>query len=309
VSAPELKVVQEERRARVETRPSAELSEAFDAVLFVNHPYGDPIIGWPDELASLSHEDALAFYRDHYRPGNALLVVAGDVSAQEIRDLAEETYGEISDDKGFVARERPRPQPLRADRIVELRDPRVAQPSTRIAWLVPSYATAKEGDGEALDLLAEILGGNNTSRLYTTLVREEQLATSAGTWYQSSAVDDTRFAFYAVPRDGVALETIEERALEVIEDLAKNGISENELARAKTSLLGSVLFAQDSQSSLARIFGAALTTGSTLEDVQTWPAQISAVTAEEVQEVAQRFLTGRATVTGRLLQADAPLTQ
>jgi len=309
VAAPELKVVEEERRARVETRPSAELGEAFDAALFVNHPYGDPIIGWADELSGLTHEDAIRFYRDYYRPGNAVLVVAGDVTPGQIRELAEETYGRISDDKGFVPRERPRPQALRADRLVELPDPRVAQPSTRIAWLVPSYATAEEGDAEALDVLAEILGGNNTSRLYTTLVREEGLATSAGTWYQSSAIDDTRFAFYATPRDGVALESIEERALEVIEELAENGVSQEELARAKTSLLGSVLFAQDSQSSLARIFGAALTTGSTVEDVQNWPGSVSAVTAEDVQEAAQTFLRGRAKVTGRLLKADAPLTQ
>ncbi len=308
VAAPELKVVEEERRARVETRPAAELGEAFDAALFVNHPYGDPIIGWPDELSGLSHEDAIDFYRDFYRP-------ATPSSWSRRRDAGGDPRprrGDVRrdpDDMGFVARQRPRPQPLRADRVVELKDPRVAQPSTRIAWLAPSYATAGEGEAEALDVLAEILGGNNTSRLYTALVREDGLATSAGAWYQSSAVDDTRFTFYATPRDGVALETIEARALEVIADLAQTGISEEELARAKTSLLGSVLFAQDSQSSLARIFGAALTTGSTVEDVQEWPGKISAVTADDVQEAAQRFLTNRATVTGRLLKADAPLTR
>lgn len=309
VAAPELMVVQEERRARVETRPIAELGEAFDTAFYVNHPYGDPVIGWADEIAGLTHEDALAFYRDHYRPGNAILVVAGDVTPAEIRALAAATYGQIPDDKGFEPRIRPQIQPLRADRLVELRDPRVTQPSTQIAWLVPSYATAEEGVGEALDVLSEILGGTNTSRLYTALVREEGLATSAGTWYQSSAVDDTRFAFYATARDGVALETIEARAREIIEEVAENGVTEDELARAKTSLLGSVLFAQDSQSSLARIFGAALTTGSTVEDVQTWPSAIAAVTAGDVQAAAQEYLFGRPTVTGRLLQSGDALIQ
>jgi zinc protease len=309
VALPERKVVEEERRARVETRPGALLSEAFDAALFVNHPYGVPVIGWGNEIASLTHEDAIDFYRDHYRPGNAILVVAGDVTVEEIRELAGETYGAIVDTEGFVPRERPRAQPLPADRLVELRDPRVAQPSTRIAWLVPSYITAEPGEGEALDVLSELLGGGNTSRLYTTLVRDEEIATSAGTWYQAGALDDSRFTFYAVPRDGVDLQTIEERALAIVEDVAQNGVSDEELQRAKTRLLASALFAQDSQSTLARIFGASLSTGATVEDVQTWPADINAVTAEDVQAAARKFLIDRPTVTGRLMQPDAPVTQ
>ncbi|MCF3931885.1 insulinase family protein [Acuticoccus sp. M5D2P5] len=304
VSAPELNVVQEERRARIETRPSAELGEALDATLYVNHPYGDPVIGWPDELANLTFEDALNFYRSFYRPGNAVLVIAGDVTEDEIRSLAQDTYGQIADDLGTFDRDRPKAQHLRSDRLVELRDPRVSQPSTQTAWLVPSYATAEPGEAEALDILSEILGGNNTSRLYTSLVREEPLATNAGAWYQSSAIDDTRFIVYAVPQDGVPLDTIETKARALIADIAENGVGDEEMARARTSLLASVIFAQDSQSSLARIFGSALTTGSSVEDVQEWPTRIAAVTAEDVQNAARKFLVGGGAVTGRLLVAD-----
>ncbi|MBJ3778624.1 M16 family metallopeptidase [Acuticoccus mangrovi] len=308
VSAPELKVVLEERRARIETRPSAELGEAVDAALFINHPYSDPIIGWPNEVASLTFEDALNFYRSHYRPGNAVLVIAGDVDVDEIRTLAEETYGKIADDKGRVTRVRPQAQKLRADRLVELADPRVTQSSTQLAWLVPSYTTAEPGTAEALDVLAEILGGNNTSRLYTALVRDEKIATSAGAWYQSSAIDDTRFVFYAIPRGDTSLEALEDRAREIIADIADNGVSDEELQRAKTSLLASAIFAQDNQASLARIFGAALATGSTVEEVQTWPTAISAITADDVRAAAKTWLDDQATVTGRLLEADAPAT-
>ncbi|MEO1103200.1 MAG: insulinase family protein, partial [Pseudomonadota bacterium] len=153
--------------------------------------------------------------------------------------------------------------------------------------------------------LAEILGGTNTSRLYTALVREDQLAASTGAWYQSGAIDTTRFIFYATPRDGVDLDTLETRAREMIADIAENGVTEHELARAKTTVLASVIFAQDSQSTLARIFGAALTTGSTVEDVQEWPSRISAVTAQDVQNAAKAFLHGKGSVTGRLLPEDA----
>ncbi|MEM9223892.1 MAG: pitrilysin family protein [Pseudomonadota bacterium] len=301
VSAPELNVVLEERRSRVETRPSAELGEAMDAALYVNHPYGDPVIGWPDEVAALDHEDALDFYRDHYRPSNAVLVVAGDVTVDEIKKLSQETYGAIPAGDPASDRDRPAIQPLRAERTVTLSDPRVRQPSTQIAWIVPSYNTAEPGIAEALDVLAEILGGTNTSRLYTAMVRDAGIATSAGAWYQSSAVDETRFMFYATPRDGVELERLEAQALEMIKDIAENGVTDHEVARAKTTVLASVIFAQDSQSSLARIFGAALTTGSTVEDVQQWPARISAVTAADVQAAAKAFLQEKGTVTGRLL--------
>ena len=309
VSEPELNVILEERRMRVETQPSAELGEAVDAALYINHPYGDPVIGWPDEVAALSFEDALNFYRAKYRPGNAVLVVAGDVTEDEIRDLAEKTYGQIPDDKGAEPRIRPKTQRLRADRIVELRDPRVTQRSSQVAFVVPSYTTAAPGESEALDVLSEILGGNNTSRLYTALVRDEAIATNTGSFYQSSAIDEGRFVLYVTPNEDVALSKVEERARKLIADIATGGVTEDEVKRAKTNLLSSVIFAQDSQSSLARIFGASITTGSTVAEVQEWPTRVSAVTAEDVKTVAAKYLATAGSVTGRLLEADAAASQ
>ncbi len=305
VAMPELQVVLEERRMRVDTQPSSELGEAVDAALYVNHPYGDPVIGWADEVSNLTFEDAINFYHDFYRPGAAVLVIAGDVTEDEIRDLAADTYGKVEDTAGPFERARPPVQKLRASRLVELRDPRVTQETTQVSWVVPSYNTAEPGEAEALDVLGEVLGGTNTSRLYTALVRNEGLATSAGAYYQSSAVDDTRFLVYATPTDGTELATIEERATAIIADVAANGISEDELTRAKTNLLSSVIFAQDNQSSLARIFGAAITTGSTVDDVKAWPSRISEVTVADVQAAAQTYIDGKAGVTGRLLQAPA----
>lgn len=305
VSAPERKVVEEERRSRVDTQPSSLLGEALDAALFVNHPYGDPVIGWADEIAGLTHQDALDFYRTHYRPSNAVLVVAGDVTVDEVRAMAEATYGTIPEEGRAPERMRPKVQRLPADRIVELADPRVMQPTLQIAWVAPSYATAERGNAEALDLLSEILGGTNTARLYTALVREKGLATAAGAYYQSTALDDTRFVVYAIPRDGVSLAELEAEIRKIIGNIAENGITEEELARARTSLLASAVFAQDSQSSLARIFGSALTTGSTVEDVQEWPSRIAKVATDDVQAAALEFLANAPSVTARLLMPEA----
>lgn len=306
VAAPELNVVLEERRMRIENDPSAELGEAIDATLFVNSPYGDPIIGWPKEVASLTADDAIAFYRRHYAPQNALLVVAGDVTPDEVRVLAEETYGAIPRTGEPEPRVRTKTPKLRANRLVELADEQVNQESVRRAWVVPSYTTAGDSsDGYALDVLAEILGGSATSRLYRDLVRDGGPAASAGAWYQSSALDDTRFLAYAVPKDGVDIATLEEGITKTIADIAENGVDKAELERAKTSLVASAVFAQDNQSTMARIFGAALTTGSTVEDVQRWPQDIAAVTAADVRRVARTWLTPEGSVSGRLLKPAA----
>lgn len=290
VVAPERDVVLEERRMRVDSDPGARLSETLDAMLYVNHPYGTPVIGWPAEIEALSRDNAIAFYDRFYTPNNAILVVAGDVNAQEVRALAEKTYGAVRRRAEPGARNRPAPQLVPGTRQVTLNDARVNQPNVRQVWLVPSYTTAEGRDALALDLLSEILGGGSTSRLYRQLVADDAIAASAGGWYQSTSLDDTSFMIYAVPRDGHTLEELGTATRKVIDALIANGVSAEELERAKKSLLSSALYAQDSQSTLARMFGAAMTTGTSIQDVRDWPAKVSAITAEEVQAAAAKYL-------------------
>jgi zinc protease len=304
VVLPERDVVLEERRQRVDSDPSSMLGETLDAVLYVNHPYGTPVIGWPDEISALDREDAIAFYDRFYTPNNAILIVAGDVTADEVRRLAQETYGKVARRAEPGERRRPRPQALPGALEIDYADPRVNQPSLRKAWVVPSYTTDVGRTAAALDLLAEIVGGGSTSRLYRELVIDKGIATSAGGWYQSSSLDDTRFMIYAVPADGTTLEDAGAAALAVLSKVAETGVTEEELERAKKSLLSSALYAQDSQSSLARIFGVALTTGSTIEEVRDWPSEIASVTAEEVRDAARAHLSS-APVTAYLRKAAA----
>ncbi len=305
VVLPERDVVLEERRQRVENDPSSMLGETLDAMLYVNHPYGTPVIGWPGEISALDREDAISFYDRFYTPNNAILIVAGDVTADEVRRLAQETYGKVARRAEPGERDRPRPQALPGAMEVSYADPRVNQPSLRKAWIVPSYTSGETRDAASLDLLAEILGGGSTSRLYRDLVIDKGIATSAGGWYQSSSLDDTRFMIYAVPADGTTLEDAGTAALEVLKGIAEAGVTEEELERAKKSLLSSALYAQDSQTSLARIFGVALTTGSTIDEVRDWPAEIAAVTAQDVQEAARTHLTA-APVTAYLRPSPTP---
>jgi zinc protease len=297
---PERDVVLEERRSRTDNDPAAQLSEASQAALFVNHPYGRPIIGWEHEIRALNREDALEFYRRFYAPNNAILVVAGDVTSEEVRPLAEKTYGRIASHPGIKTRARPvEPTPL-AHRRVVLADPRVRQPQLSRNYLVPSYRLAQPGEAEALDVLSHILGSGSISRLYRTLVVEKEIAASAGSWYSGMSLDAARFGVYATPRPGTSLEALEAEIDAVIARVAAQGFTGAELERAKTRLIADSVYAQDSQVRLARMYGAGLAVGMTVEAIKVWPDGIRAVTAEAVRDAARTWLDLRRAVTGHL---------
>lgn len=291
VVAPERDVVLEERRSRVDANPGSRLREAMDAIMFVNHPYGSPVIGWESEIKALNKDAALAFYDRFYTPNNAVLIVAGDVESDEVLRLAENTYGKVPRRAEPGARLRPAEPPLQGTRRIELEDPRVRQERFSQVWMVPSSSNAESVTSEALDVLSYVLGGSSSSRLYTALVLDREIALSAGSYYQATALDDSRFAVFGSPKPGTALPELEQAIARVIDVLLADGISEDELARAKHAMVADAVYAQDSQTSLARIFGAALTTGSTVEDVQSWPQRIQQVTAEDVKQAARQYLT------------------
>lgn len=296
-------VVLEERRARVENDPASILNEEMNATLYQNSTYGLPVIGWKHEIEKLNHADAIAFYDRFYAPNNAILVVAGDVDADSVLRLAKKTYGAIPEGTDLPERSRPREPEQNTARTVTLRDERVSVPSMRRIWLVPSYTTDEPGEAEALDLLSEILGGGLRSRLYQELVVRQGIASSAGAYYFGIAVDDTAFGVYGSPRGSATLDQIEAAIMAEIEKLAADGVTEDELNKAKKRFVKSMIFARDSQSGMARIYGSALATGNTVADVQDWPDRIKAVPAEAVKEAARRYLDRRRSVTGYLLPA------
>ena len=300
---PEREVVLEERRMRTDSDPGEQLQESLTATLFTHHPYGKPIIGWKHEIEGLTREDALNYYQRFYTPENAVLVVAGDVSPDEVKRLAEASYGQVARRNAAPMRLRPQEPDPRTARRVSLADNKVEQPIFQQAFLVPSIATAEGNDAFALDVLSQLLGGSSISRLYRGLVLEQECAVSAGCWYMSSALDRSRFLIYAVPREGVALEVLEDACNMIVRDLAAGEIDEAELERAKTRLIADVVYAQDNQTTLARIYGSTLTTGSPLSSVAEWPVMIESVSAEDVRRVAATLIDPKVAVTGYLLKA------
>lgn len=303
VVAPERDVVLEERRMRTDSDPAAELNEAVQAALFTHHPYGTPVIGWGHEIEDLGREDALDYYHRFYTPENAVLIVAGDVSEDEVKRLAEATYGQIKARGTAPQRRRPQEPVARAHKLVTLRDEKVEQPSHQRVYLVPSYATGKDHAGETLEVLAHVLGGGPTSVLYKELVIEKKLAVAAGAYYWGQALDDTRFFIYAMPTEGVSLETLDAAIDDVLADLTSGGIEEGDLARAKTRLVADAIYSRDNQTELARWYGAALTTGLGVDDISAWPDRIEALSAADIQAAAAKWLDATRSVTGFLLPA------
>lgn len=295
-------VILEERRSRVENNPSAILDEQMDAALYLAHPYQTPVIGWEHEIAKLTPQDALSFYKRYYAPNNAVLVVSGDVTVDEVRKLAAETYGKTKANPEVGApRVRQKEPPHRAPRHIVLKDARAGKPSLHRTYVAPSYNTAEPGEAEALDLLMKVVGGGSTSRLYKALVVEQKIASSASGWYAGGALDYGKIGVGAVGTDAANLDKIETAIDQVLDDVRNNGVTQAELDRARSSFLADFIYESDSQNTLARRYGWAMTIGRSLADVEGWPAAVAKVTLEDLKKVAAKHLDVRRSVTGRLL--------
>jgi zinc protease len=300
----ERKVILEERRQRTDNNPSERLSEHMNAALYPNHPYGTPIIGWYHEMEQLGWDDAKSFYDRWYAPNNAILIVSGDVEPHNVLALAQKIYGPL-ERVDVPARERTKIPPLEASSTLTLKHPSVQQPAIQTAYRVPSYRMNPE-ESLAIQVLVEIMGSGPTSRLYRSLVVDQKLATGAGTFYRDAALDQTSFWLYATPAEGIAPEVAINSAYDEMRTLIRDGVSAEELQKAQLRLQDQAIFARDSLSGPAMIIGQALATGSSLDQIETWPQQVSAVTTAQIQAVAAKYLNpdipiGNPPVTGILL--------
>ncbi len=301
---PERDVILEERRQVIDNVPARRLSEQVHAALFLNHPYGRPIIGWEHEIRGLTRADAEAWHRAWYAPNNAILVVAGDVDAAELRPLAEKYYGAVAA-RDVPARVRPAEPPPQAARRVTLRDERVRQPNWSRTYLAPGLLAGDSKHAYPLQVLVDLLGGQS-GRLYRALVVDLKIAVSAGASYDSDVVDLATFGLYASPTPGGDVEALERAIDEELAKLLRDGVTADEVERAKTRLAASAVFARDSLGTAPRVIGSAVAAGIPLAEVEAWPERIAVVTQEQVNEAARAVLRDERGVTGLLLPRAAP---
>ena len=302
--ATERDVIIEERNTRVENDPGALFSEQRSAAQYLNHRYGVPIIGWRHEMESLDLAKALDFYELNYSPNNAILIVAGDATPEEVRRLAEEHYGPIPANPEIGPRVRPQEPPQMAERRLVMRDPRVAQPYVMRTYLAPERDSGAQEKAAALSVLAEILGGGQTSVLSRKLQFDTQQAVYTSAFYSATSLDDTTFGLVVVPAEGVSLQDAEDAMDATIAGFIEEGVDPDQLERIKFQMKAQQIYARDSSDSIARRYGSALTAGLTVEDVQEWPDVLQSVTAEDVIAAAEAVFDRRKSVTGWLMAAE-----
>ena len=295
----ERQVVLEERNQRTENSPNALAHEQFRAALFQNHRYGVPIIGWKHEMEDLSLQDALDFYDLYYSPNNAVLVVAGDVQPDEVLALAQQYYGVIPAEDNLPERIRPEEPPQRAERRITYVDPRVSQPYLTRMYLAPERDSGAQEDAAALVYLAELLGGSSfTSAFGRALQFDTQTAVYSNAGYSGSSLDDSSFYLSIVPAEGVSLSEGEAAMDKVIADFMAAPIDPADMDRIRSQMRASQIYARDNVQGLARRYGAGLTQGLTVADIQAWPDVLQAVTEEQVKAVAAKVLNRDQSVTG-----------
>lgn len=300
-------VIIEERRQRVDSNPGARLGEQMSAARYRNHPYGIPIIGWEHEVASLTIDELADFYETWYAPNNAVVVISGDVTVDEVRPMIEEAYGGI-EARPLPERIRPSEPPVDALTNVTLIDPTVTQPQWRRVYRAPSYASAEGSEAHALQVMAEVLGGSTTSDLYRTLVLDQQLATSAGAFYSGGDLDYGQVFLYATPRPDTDLATLEQAIDAVVAEFLNNGLDEAAVAAAQQRLTTAAIYARDGFFEPARLVGGAVANGESLEAIENWPATIAAVTPEDTVAIATEILVPENGLTGYLLPEPATET-
>jgi len=279
----ERQVVIEERRTRTEDDPDGFLSEAVNAISFKAHPYGQPTVGWMEDITRVTPAEIRAFYNAYYVPGNAIIAAAGDFKASELLDKIKRRFGAIP--------RAPAPPPVLAvepaqegeRRVVVRKQARL--PIVYLAWHVPNFTSA---DAPALEVLSAVLSGGRASRLYRDLVYDRQLALEAGGDYSYFSIDPNLFWFWATPMPGQTPETLEKELLAAMERFKTEPATEEELARAKNQMEAAFVFQEDSIHRRASLLVRFELLGSYAKKDE-FLKQIRAVTAGDVQRVARSW--------------------
>ncbi len=302
---PERDVIVEERRQRIDGSPFARLVEAVRYSLLANSPYGRPAIGWKQEMEQLTTADAVAWYKKWYTPSNATLIVVGDVKPDDVKALAEKYYGPIPS-RPVPPRVRPQIAPLGgAERRLTLRDGNIHQPEFIRMYVAPSYTAKTRKQALALEVFDVIFGTGTTSRLYQALAVKMKVATSVASSYDDTAIDPIAYDISGSPAPGKDIADVEKGVDAVIQTLLKGGVTDAEVADAKTRLQAQAILARDSLDGPAHSIGEAIATGQTIDDVENWPDNIAAVTTAEVNDAMRSVLGGDAmAATGWLLPVE-----
>jgi len=289
----EIEVVKEERRMRTDDNPNAVMREQFNAVAYLNNPYRSPVIGWMEDLDNMNLDDLKDWYRKWYAPNNATLVVAGDVDPEKIFALAEKYFGK------YQSVALPEVKPRTEIPQIGLREIVIKAPAKveriLMGFKTPGFISAKQGKVEpwepyALDVLANILDGGSSARFAKHLVRGKEVAAGASAGFMAYGRMPEMFIVSGVPATGVSLADLRKALLNEIEVMKTTLVTPEELERVKAQVLAAEIYQRDSVQHIATTIGALESTGLGWPLMEAYQDEILAITAEQVQQVAKKYL-------------------
>ena len=287
--AQEIKVVMEERRLSYEDRPRSLLYENLLATAFAAHPYKSPTIGWMRDLQNMTWTDALAWYRQWYAPNNATVVVVGDVQPEQVLAWARRYYGALAR-RTMPGRKALAEPEQRGVKRVTLKAP-AELPYLRLAYKVPALRDpANDWEPFAISLIAEALGGSDAARFNQILVRERRTATSADADYELISRGPGMLFLGAAAAKGRSASELEDGMREIVARVAAEGISPEELARAKVQRLSELVFRRDSFFAQALELGELESVGLSFRGADRIAERFKAITVEQVRAAAARYL-------------------
>ena len=286
--ASELKVVIEERRLRTEDQPGATLYEQLNAVAYQAHPYRRPVIGWMNDLENMTVEDAKEWFDTWYVPNNATVVVVGDVDYKQVFKMAEKHYGGMP--PGALPKRKPREEPdQKGVRRINVKAP-ADLPQLLMHFKVPGIRDVeKDVDSYALEMLSAVLDGHDAARIPRALVKEGRIAVSAGAGYGGANRGPTSFTLSGSPAPGKTVADLEAALRAEVARVAKDGVSEDELARARNQLIASEVFKRDSMFAQAMEMGQMETIGFSWKDSDRMIEKLKRVTPDQVKSVAGKY--------------------
>ena len=285
----ELQVVTEERRMRTDDQPRSKTQEQFNAAAFANSPYKNPVIGWPNDIANYQVEDLQDWYQQWYAPNNATLVVVGDVDAEQVVKLAEQYFAGLQ--PSVIKPIKPQEEiEQKGVKRITVKAP-AKLPYLLMGYKVPSLKTSpSEWEAYALEVLAGILDGGSSARLPSHLIRGKEIAVSAGAGYDMTSRMSELFTLDATPAEGHTVYDMEYALQEEILQIKSELISPEELQRIKAQVLAKEVYQKDSNFYQAMALGMLETVGLGWQRADEYVGKINQVTAEQVQEVARKYL-------------------
>jgi zinc protease len=278
-------VVMEERRLRTDDNPQAVLTEQIMATAFEMHPYHWPIIGWMEDIARFTLDDLKTYYKTYYNPVNAFLVVVGDFKKQELLPKIEKAFGSTPQGVAPIQVKDIDPQQIGERRLFVKKEAQL--PSLVMGYHVPNL---REPDSYVLEMIATILSGGKSSRLYQSLVREKRLVLSVDADHSLISLDPSLFTLSADLLPGKEVAEVEKALDQEVERLQKEPVGKQELEKAKNQLEASFIFAQDSLFYQAMLL-ARHEIAISWKTIDDYLPSIRKVLPEDIQRVAKKYLT------------------